>query len=66
MKQLHLVFVGDEVICGNFPPTFTFKSNEAQKERPDLEVREVHKWCLSGEFLLRCFSLGYVVFKIRC
>lgn len=39
LKKLHIVFIGDEVICGSFPPTFTFKSNEAQKERPMLEVK---------------------------
>lgn len=39
LERLHLVFVGDEVISGDFPPTFTFKSNEAQKERPDLEIK---------------------------
>ena len=26
-------------MTGSFPPTFTYKSCEAQKERPDLEVR---------------------------
>jgi len=39
LKKLHVVFIGDEVISGCFPPTFTFKSNEAQKEKPDLEVK---------------------------
>jgi len=39
LKELELIFVGDEVMSGNFPPTFTFKSNEAQKERPDLQVK---------------------------
>jgi len=28
-----------QVATGSFPPTFTYKSCEAQKERPDLEVR---------------------------
>ena len=36
---MHVVFIGDEIISGSFPPTFTFKSSEAQKERPDLEVK---------------------------
>jgi len=39
LKSLHIVFIGDEVATGSFPPTFTYKSCEAQKERPDLEVR---------------------------
>merc|ERR1712038_1836522 len=39
IKSLHIVFIGDEVATGSFPPTFTYKSCEAQKERPDLEVR---------------------------
>jgi len=38
LKLLELVFIGDEVACGNFPPSFAYKSNEAQKERPDLQV----------------------------
>jgi len=39
LKNLHIIFIGDEVMTGSFPPTFTYKSCEAQKERPDLEVR---------------------------
>jgi len=39
IEKLHIVFIGDEVITGAFPPTFTYKSSEAQKERPDLEVK---------------------------
>jgi len=39
LKKMHVVFIGDEIISGSFPPTFTFKSSEAQKERPDLEVK---------------------------
>jgi len=39
LKKLHVVFIGDEVISGSFPPTFTFKSNEAQKEKPELQVK---------------------------
>jgi len=39
LKKLHVVFIGDEVISGAFPPTFTFKSNEAQKEKPGLVVK---------------------------
>lgn len=39
IKKLHIIFIGDEVITGAFPPTFTYKSSEAQKERPDLEVK---------------------------
>ena len=39
LTRLNIVFIGDEVISGAFPPTFTFKSAEAQKEKPDLEVR---------------------------
>jgi hypothetical protein len=38
VEELHVVFVGDEVVSGNFPSTFTYKSTEAQKERPDLTV----------------------------
>jgi len=39
LKKLHVVFIGDEVVTGAFPPTFTYKSCEAQKERQDLEVQ---------------------------
>eukprot|EP00090_Calanus_glacialis_P027047 TRINITY_DN4255_c0_g1_i1.p1 TRINITY_DN4255_c0_g1~~TRINITY_DN4255_c0_g1_i1.p1 ORF type:complete len:575 (-),score=153.79 TRINITY_DN4255_c0_g1_i1:116-1840(-) len=39
LRKLHVVFIGDEVISGAFPPTFTFKSNEAQKDKPDLQVK---------------------------
>ena len=39
LTTLHVVFIGDEVISGSFPSTFTYKSTEAQKERPDLTVR---------------------------
>jgi hypothetical protein len=38
LENLHVVFIGDEVVSGNFPSTFTYKSTEAQKERPDLTV----------------------------
>merc|ERR1719208_342951 len=39
LKRLHIVFIGDEIITGSFPPTFTYKSFAAQKEKPDLEVK---------------------------
>jgi len=39
LKNLHIIFIGDEVATGSFPPTFTYKSCEAQKERPELEVK---------------------------
>ena len=39
LRRLHVVFIGDEVMSGDFPPTFTYKSSEAQSQRPDLEVR---------------------------
>jgi len=39
LKRLHIVFIGDEVITGSFPPTFTYKSAAAQKDKPDLEVK---------------------------
>ena len=39
LKNLDLVFVGDEVVSGTFPPSFSYRSNEAQKERPDLMVK---------------------------
>jgi len=39
LQQLHIVFIGDEVVAGDFPSTFSYKSNEAQKERPELVVR---------------------------
>ena len=35
----HKIFKYFQVATGSFPPTFTYKSCEAQKERPDLEVR---------------------------
>jgi len=38
LERLNLVFVGDEVVSGDFPPTFNYKSNGAQKERPLLEI----------------------------
>ena len=33
------MFIGDEIITGSFPPTFTYKSFAAQKEKPELEVK---------------------------
>ena len=36
---MHIIFIGDEVITGSFPPTFTFKSAAAQKDKPELEVK---------------------------
>ena len=48
LKELELIFIGDEVMSGNFPPTFTFKSNEAQKERPDLQVEYLYTERLQG------------------
>ena len=39
LRKLHVVFIGDEIISGAFPPTFNFKSNEAQKDKPDLQVK---------------------------
>ena len=39
LNKLHIVFIGDEIITGSFPPTFTYKSNSAQKEKPELEVK---------------------------
>ena len=38
LLSLNIVFIGDEVMSGDFPPVFTLKSNQAQKEKPDLEV----------------------------
>ena len=35
---MNIVFIGDEVITGAFPPTFTYKSAVAQKDKPELEV----------------------------
>jgi len=39
LQKLHIIFIGDEVVCGTFPPTFTFKSPQGQKDRPELEVK---------------------------
>merc|ERR1712004_652270 len=39
LKKLHIVFIGDEVITGSFPPTFTYKSAAAQKDKPELEMK---------------------------
>ena len=36
---MHIVFIGDEVITGSFPPTFTYKSAAAQKDKPELEMK---------------------------
>ena len=38
LETLNLVFIGDEVVTGTFPPTFSYRSNEAQKDRPNLMV----------------------------
>merc|ERR1712012_1386894 len=38
LKKMNIVFIGDEVITGAFPPTFTYKSAVAQKDKPELEV----------------------------
>ena len=38
LKKLNIVFIGDEVITGAFPPTFKYKTAAAQKEKPELEV----------------------------
>ena len=46
---MHVVFVGDEVVSGNFPSTFTYKTTEAQKERPDLTVSIVMPIFLKGQ-----------------
>ena len=39
LSKLHIVFIGDEIITGSFPPTFTYKSFAAQKDKPELEVK---------------------------
>lgn len=39
LKKLHIVLIGDECMSGNFPPTFTYKSVDAQNKMPDLEIR---------------------------
>jgi len=39
LTKLHIVFIGDEIITGSFPPTFTYKSFAAQRDKPELEVK---------------------------
>jgi len=39
LKKMHIVFIGDEVITGSFPPIFNYKSAAAQKEKPELEMK---------------------------